>query len=484
MTRRRPVATALLALALATGVAAAQGAPVQGTAVQGTPVPDAPTHRLAPGDPLPRLAAGDVVVLEPGVHLGPWAVVVPDVTILGHGATLDGGGVGDALTLYAPGARVEGLTVTNVGVTADLYEPDAAIAMFGCDGCVIDGLRGQGITTGVRAEDSADVVLRGFELRGDGRSPGITVYETPRVRVEGGSFDGFLDGVYLERADFSVVEGVRVTGAVRYGLHVMLSLRPTLAHNLVLDGGVGSVVMYGREATIEGNTFQGHRGPMAYGLLLQEERQAMVVDNAFVENALGTLIVSAPGVSLVQNHLDANGVGVLVQRPEAGVEATTSMMLTGNTFTRNAADVAVDDEEAALTLRGNAYDRAPLLDLDGDGIVDVPYVATSAFAARAAQQPDLTLLAHGPGIALWARLEASVPGVRGATFADPVARMVRPVERPARAGLPAAVLALLLVAAGVASALGSDALALPWARPAGPDRPRRRGTPAAARRWS
>jgi hypothetical protein len=173
-----------------------------------------------------------------------------------------------------------------------------------------------------------------------------------------------------------------------------------------------------------------------------------------------------------------------VQRPEAGVEATTSMMLTGNTFTRNAADVAVDDEDAALTLRGNAYDRAPLLDLDGDGIVDVPFVATSAFAARAAQQPDLTLLAHGPGIALWARLEASVPGVRGATFADPVARMVRPVERPAGAGLPAAVLALLLVAAGVASAVGSDALSLPWARPTGPDRPRRRSTPAAARRWS
>jgi nitrous oxidase accessory protein len=441
---------------------------------------EATTLRLAPGDPLPRLVAGDVVVLEPGVHQGPWAVVARDVTILGHGATLDGGGVGDALTLYAPGTRVEGLTVTNVGPTADLYEPDAAIAMFGCNGCVVEGLRAEGITTGVRAEDSADVRLVGFALRGDGTSPGITLYETPRVRVEGGTFDGFLDGVYLERADFSLVEGVRVTGAVRYGLHVMLSLRPTLAHNVVVDGGVGSVVMYGREATIEGNRFQGHRGPMAYGLLLQEERQAMIVENAFVENALGALIVAAPGVSLLHNHLDANGVGILVQRPEAGVEATTTMMLSGNTFTRNAADVAVDDEDAALTLRGNAYDRAPLLDLDGDGIVDVPYVATSAFAARAAQQPDLTLLAHGPGIALWARLEASVPGVRGATFADPSARMVRPVERPAGAGVAAALLAALLTAAGVLSAIGSD----PLRRLAGPDAPRRRAGPMAARRWS
>ena len=470
---RRVATAALLSMVLAAA---------SGTSALAQPAPRGPsTLRLAPGDPLPRLVAGDVVVLEPGVHRGPWAIGVPDVTILAHGATLDGGGVGDALTLSAPGARVEGLTVTNVGPSADLYEPDAAIAMFGCDGCVIDGLRAEGITTGVRAETSVDLRLIGFALRGDGRSPGITVYETPRVRIEGGTFDGFLDGVYLERADFSVVEGVRVAGAVRYGLHVMLSLRPTLAHNVVVDGGVGSAVMYGREATIEGNLFRGHRGPMAFGLLLQEERQAMVVDNAFVANALGALIVSAPGVSLLHNQLDANGVGVLVQRPEAVVEAATSMMLSGNTFTRNAADVAVDDADAALTLRGNAYDRAPLLDLDGDGIVDVPYVATSAFAARAARQPDLTLLAHGPGIALWARLEASVPGVRGATFADPSARMVGPVERPAGAGLGAGLLAALLTMAGMASAAGSDRIQTLRARSAA----LRRGSgPASTRGWS
>jgi len=458
--RRVAVALAALALALATP-AWAQGA---------TPAPAAGvTRHLAPGDPWPRLTPGDTVVLAPGTHQGPWAVVVPNVTIVGHGATLDGGGSGDALTLYAPGARVEGLTVTNVGPTADLYQPDAAIAMFACDGCVVDGLMADGITTGVRAEDSRDIRLIGFRLTGDGRSPGITVYETPNIRVEGGTFDGFLDGVYLERADHSLVEGVRVTGAVRYGLHVMLSLGPTLARNVVVDGGVGSVVMYGRNATIEGNLFQGHRGPMAYGLLLQEERLAQIRGNRFVENALGTLIVAAPGVSLTDNRLDANGVGVLVQRPEAGVEAATSMTLTGNTFTRNAADVAVDDEDAALTLLGNAYDRSPQLDLDDDGVIDVPYVATSAFAARAAQQPDLTLLAHGPGIALWARLEASVPGVRGATFADPAARMVDDVVRRPGAGLGAALLTLVLVGAGLLSATGTDTL--PGLRPRAGRRP-------------
>jgi nitrous oxidase accessory protein len=449
----------VVALALLTPLLG--GARAQGTGT-GTGAASAPAtgalHVVAPGDPLPTLAPGDVVTLAPGVHRGPWTVDVPDVTIRGRDATLDGGGHGHALTLLAPRIRVEGLTVTNVGPTADLYEPDAAIAGFGCDGCAVVGLIARDITTGVRIEDSSDVSLSRLHLRGDGRSPGVTVYMSPRLKLEDSTFHGFLDGVYFERADRSSIERVTVTSAVRYGLHAMLSVGLSLRDNVVQDGGLGSVVMYGRQTNLVGNRFEGHRGAMAFGLLLQEERLTLISDNDIRGNALGVLIVAAPGVKLEGNRIDANGVGVLVQRPETETTAITSLRITGNTFTRNAADVAVDDEKAALTLLGNAYDRAPNLDLDGDGVVDVPFIATSAFAARAAQQPDLTLLAHGPGIALWARLEASVPGVRGATFADPAARMVEPFDKPPRAGWGAAIAALALMGWGFGTAIGGRTL--------------------------
>ncbi len=416
---------------------------------------------VAPGDPWPTLSPGDVVVLAPGRHVGPWTIDVRDVTLRAHGATLDGGGAGDALTVLAPGVRIEGLTVAGVGDRADLYAPDAAVALFDCHGCVVAGLAATGVTTGVRLERSEDVRLVDLDLAGDGRSPGVTAYETPRLRVEGGRFVGFLDGMYLERADGAVVAGARVSGSVRYGLHVMFSVGATLSDNAVADGGVGSAVMYGRGSSVVANRFTGHRGAMAFGLLLQEEQEARVEGNTFARNALGALVVDAPGAALADNRFEANGVGLLVQRPRTVAAASTSMTLTGNVFSANAADLAVDDEDAALVLRGNAYDRAAPLDLDGDGILDVPFVATSAFAGRAARQPDLTLLAHGPGVSLWSRLEASVPGLRGATFADPAARTFEPIRRPAGTGTAAAVLAVALAGLGVALGASGDRHARP-----------------------
>jgi nitrous oxidase accessory protein len=412
------------------------------------------SHSVVPGGPWPELAAGDVVVLAPGRHEGPRTIDVPNVTLLGHGAVLDGGGVGDALTLRAAGVRIEGLTIEGVGDRADLYAPDAALALFGCHGCVIDGLRAEGVTTGVRLEASEDVRLIELDLEGDGRSPGVTAYETPGLRIDGGRFIGFLDGVYLERADGAVVAGALVSGSVRYGLHVMFSVGATLSNNRVVDGGVGSAVMYGRGSRVVTNRFEGHRGAMAFGLLLQQEGGAHVEANTFGHNALGALVVDTPGLALEGNRFEANGVGLLVQRAGTPTEETTSMTVSGNVFSANAADLAVDDEEAALVLRGNAFDRAPPLDLDDDGVLDLPFVATSAFAGRAARQPDLTLLAHGPGVALWTRLEASVPGLRGAAFADPAARRFEPIPRPPGSGTAAAVLAVVLAGLGVALGLG------------------------------
>jgi hypothetical protein len=205
--------------------------------------------------------------------------------------------------------------------------------------------------------------------------------------------------------------------------------------------------MYGRDALLEDNLMAGHRGPMAFGLLLQEERDAVLRGNAR-GNTIGVLLVAAAGATLEGNEVRANGVGVLVDRAPLGSAAeATSVRLRGQAFVGNAADLAVADEDAALRLGGNAFDRAPPLDLDGDGVIDLPFVATSAFAARAARQPDLMLLAFGPGIALWQRLEATVPGMRAAAFADPAPRLPAAVDRPAGGGREAGWLAVALALA-------------------------------------
>jgi nitrous oxidase accessory protein len=409
------------------------------------------TLTLTPGDPLPALQAGDTLQLQAGVHAGPWLIEVDDVHLQAlPGAILDGGGEGSALSVYGQRVRVEGLRVQNVGPGVDLYAPDAALRAIGADDLVVVGLEAHGVSAGVHVEDASRVVLRGLDLRGTGAGPGITTYLTPDLHIEGGSLGGFLDGVYLERVEGGVVRDLRVEGSSRYGLHAMFSRDLLLEGNRVIGGAVGSAVMYGRAARIVGNRFEGHRGPMAFGLLLHEEQGSEVRDNELVGNTIGLLLVAASGAQVLSTTLRGNGVGVLVDRLGAASDAAaTSVSLAGLTFLGNAADIAVADADAALTLRGNRFDRVPNLDLDGDGVIDLPFVATSAFAAHAARIPDLLLLAFGPGIALWQRLEASVPGVRGASFADPEPRIAPAWQREPGAGVAALGLALLLGLAGM-----------------------------------
>jgi nitrous oxidase accessory protein len=409
---------------------------------------------LGAGEPLPDLQPGDVLVLGAGVHPGPWTIATPDVAVRGAGAVLDGGGTGSALTLAAPGIVVEGLTIVGVGPVADLYAPDAAVAAFGCHGCSLVGVSALDATTAVRIEDARGARIEGLTASGDGRGPGVTAFETPGLQVQGGRLTGFLDGLYLERADGGRVADATVERSVRYGLHVMFAVGVELVGNRVVDGGVGSAVMYGRDARVEGNLLAGHRAPMAFGLLLQEEADARVIDNEVRGNAVGLLLVAAPGARVEGGAIADNGVGALLQRPPVAGATASSVAIAGAAFAGNAADVAVDDPDAALTLQGNAYDRAPRLDLDRDGVVDVGYVATSAFAARAARQPDLALLAHGPGIALWGRLEAQVPGVRAAAFVDAAPRLASAAARAPGAGAAALGLAVGLVVLGALAARG------------------------------
>jgi nitrous oxidase accessory protein len=399
----------------------------------------ASARSILPGMPLPPLAPGDALTILPGVHTGPWRIDVPGVTLSAQpGAILDGGGIGSALTVTAADVAILGLTIRHVGSTADLTAPDAAIALLGADRAFVHGVVAYDVTSAVHVEAAAGVVVRYLRASGDGRGPGVTAYLTPDLQLLDAQLHGFADGIYVERADRARIASNEIVGSERYGVHAMFSVAPTIADNHVAAGGVGSAVMYGRDAILSGNTLVGHRGAMAFGLLLTEERDATLTGNRLVGNTIGALLVAAPGATLQATSFEGNGVAVLLDRPPSAAAGASDVAIRASRFVGNAADVAVADPQAALVLSGNAFDRAVPLDLDRDGIGDLPHAAASGFAARAAAQQDLLLFAFGPGVALWERLEASVPGIRAVDFADAAAVPLRSAAPPSR---PAALLA-------------------------------------------
>lgn len=392
------------------------------------------TLTLTPGEALPTLWPGAVLVLEPGRYFGPWEIAVPDVTLRGNGATLTGASEGSSLVLSAAGIRVEGLTIDGSGPIDDLYTPDAALWLVGCDGCKLTDVSVVNATSAVRSEGSADVTISGASFVGAPASPALTLFDSPRFTLSATSVVGFLDGIYLERSDSVSVVRNRFEQAARYALHVMFSNDVVLEGNTVRGGNVGSAAMYGRGLRARGNVFAGHTGPLAFGLLIQELADAEVSGNAFIGNTVGVLVVSAPDVTISDNLLADNGFAMLVQRTRTG--GTSAVRLQANSFEGNVSDVALDDPEAAVSVVGNHFEGASRLDLDHDGVSDVPHLPSSSYDMFASRQPDLSLFALNPGILLWQTAEVTVPALRLATLTD-AAPALRPSVGAAAAGVVA-----------------------------------------------
>ena len=380
-----------------------------------------PRVHLSPADPWPALEPGSVVTLAPGVYQGPWVVDAENVRIEGAGAVVLGAGKGSTVVLAAPGISVLGLTVAGAGDEHDLYAPDAAFWLVECEGCSLVGVSAKDAPTGVRIDDSRDVSVVGAELSGGPSAPGLTVFGSPGLRLEGSQVHGFLDGIYLESADDATVSTSEFVGAARYAMHTMYSLRTTLDSNVVRGGTVGSAAMYGRGLRATRNTFEDHVGPLSFGLMALEVKDAVVEGNAFLGNTIGTLVVSAPDIALEGNLYRGSGFGILVQRSAFG--GSSAVRINGNTFRGNVNDVAVDDPDASVSLNGNAFEAATRLDLDGDGVADVPHVPSSSFAMLASRQPDLSLYSLSPGVLLWENIEATVPAIRLMSLADPAPRL-------------------------------------------------------------
>lgn len=366
---------------------------------------------LHPPATLPPLPPGQTVVLEAGLYRGPWVITAPGVRLIARpGAVLDGGGKGSALTLSAPGIVVENLEVQNVGPSDDFYEPDAAVVLYKCEGCVVRGIRARDVTGGIRVEQSRRARVENCTLTGTKAAPGLQAYRSDDAVLQGNHIAGFLDNLYVEYGERMVVEDNRVEEAERYGLHLMFTYQAQVRGNQSLGNRVGSAIMHGAENRVEANLFAEEVGPLRYGLLLQEEWAAVLQGNRFEHNTIGLLSLDSRDTRLEANHFISNGTAVLFARDTD----QNTLRATGNTFVGNLHDLAVDDPKAKVVLEGNAFDRATPL--------PVPHLPSSSFALLSARQPDLSLFALSPGMVLWEAAEARVPGLRLLALADPKAQ--------------------------------------------------------------
>jgi nitrous oxidase accessory protein len=186
--------------------------------------------------------------------------------------------------------------------------------------------------------------------------------------------------------------------------------------------------MYTHAVTMTENRFLDNRGGAAYGLLLKEFGDPVLVGNEFARNTVGLMADGATRLVAEHNTFADNGWGV---RLMANVQ---DGRFTANDFAGNTFDVATNGGGGdAAAFDGNWFDDYRGYDLDRDGRGDVPHRPVRLFSLLVARYETALVLQRGFFVGLLDGAERAIPSLTPRLLADPHPAM-RPVARATRAG--------------------------------------------------
>ena len=390
---------------------------------------DAPTVDAAVAAAPPNTT----VVVPEGVY-HETVTVNESVTIAGEGARISGDGNGSVVTVRAADVAIRGLRIDGVGnrtrdpetaggsrddedqawdayIQSGYGGGDAGIRAINAPGLVVDDVAIETNASGVLLREGSHAVVR--DLRVDGSDTwqdgfmGLTGMES-RVTVTDSRFEGGRDGIYLHRADGSIVRNSTFTNN-RYGIHLMYTGDALIADNTARNELFAGVTVMTRPA---GNAIVGNDVRNSSAGIQSSGTRTYIAYNTLVDNELG-FSTSARG-SLYEHNVVADN--------ELGARATTivpSSRVVANDFVGN------DDHAAAgagaLRVwadgdRGNYWEGAHVGPRSSD---ERAYRPTSPVDAALHREAAAVILRESPAAVLLDRLRGTVPGARSGSIIDP-----------------------------------------------------------------
>jgi nitrous oxidase accessory protein len=381
-------------------------------------------------------ALNQTIRVESGVQAGPIVIKKP-LTIIGEkGAEIRGNGSGNVITIAADDVTLRGLRITGSGLR--LSDDDAAVFVTGnrakIDNCVIaESLHGiylkkvsgtqilnnriEGKTT---LAASTEPVEKGIgtsaencdtTLVSNRRGNGVHQWNCEGTVIRGNEISETRDGIY-----FSFTNNCRVENNfihhVRYGLHYMYSDGNVFQNNAFTDNAAGAAIMFSKELVVRGNRFLNNRGHRAYGLIFQSSDRSRLEHNEISENAVGLSFNQCNQNGIVGNSVSQNYIGLRFGSNSDGNRFTENMFVRNiHPIETGASDVS--GNAWAVAGVGNLWDKDVDLDLDRDGINDLPHRELDLLGILRRDFPVIAFLSDSPALKLlrFANERAAIPGV-------------------------------------------------------------------------
>jgi nitrous oxidase accessory protein len=370
---------------------------------------------------------GDTIVVDGGVHTGSFVINTPLVLMGRHRPHLKGQDSTHVVTINASDVTIQGVRITDSG--KQLGQDHAGVMVKGHRATIRDnhladvlhGIYVKGKNRAVIAENRIEgppTVLRQLTpeeakrhdctvppeggpcevpLVPAQRGNGIHLWNALHSTITHNVVHHTRDGTYFSHSDHNYTAHNRIHD-VRYGLHFMYSDDNAFEHNTFVDNASGSALMYSDDIDVRHNVFRNNRSQRGYGLLLQTMTNGRFVDNRLVQNGTGIYLENSTRNVFRQNVVAANYRGFRMTGSSMNNRFGRNL-IRGNLHTAAVAGVS-ETNEWHIDNVGNYWGPRGLLDLNADGVSELPYRTVDLLGGRREDFAYVDLLAASPGLAL------------------------------------------------------------------------------------
>jgi nitrous oxidase accessory protein len=365
---------------------------------------------------LQHAQAGDTVMVPGGLYKEGNITISKPVWLIGMGLpVLDGEKKFEVLSIRSGQVLVKGFKIQRSGyATMDdpgaikVYESDEVTI---ADNVLDDNFFGIYIQYGKHCKVINNrITAYGTEEQQIGN--GIHCWKSDSLQIIGNTVTGHRDGIYFEFVTHSVVWRNISYNNIRYGLHFMFSNDDAYFTNYFHRNGAGVAVMFTKNVVMMNNTFADNWGDAAYGLLLKEISDCLMVGNRFTHNTAGVFMDGTNRLRAEKNVFAANGWGLRIQAN------CMDNSIVGNNFLGNTFDVSTNGSLTLNSFANNYWDKYEGYDLNRDRIGDVPYHPLSLYSVVVEKKPPAMLLHRSFMVSLLDKSEKMIPGLTPENFID------------------------------------------------------------------
>ena len=351
--------------------------------------------------------SGDTLELKAKVYEGNVVIDKP-MTIIGQeGTVIQGDQTANVIEIESDDVTLEHMEVKGSGMSRDSKEEHSAVRVMG-NNTVLNNLTIKESFHGVllnRIDNTtmSNLTIIGSELTNlSEQGNGIHVLRSNDNIIQDSYIEGFRDGVYIEYSDNNQINDNTMT-KTRYGMHYMYSDYNSFENNHFVHNVGGAAIMHSDYITLENNEFSFNQGSRSFGLLIQTSREIHVLNNEFHLNQRGLLVEHATGNHIEGNDFFQNKIGVELWA------SAISNVFSKNVFSQNTNQVLTvggnsNNEWSDMYGNGNYWDE-PMIDLDNDGISDIPFEYTSSLGDLIEDSDELAyLFLESPAVKVYEKI--------------------------------------------------------------------------------